>query len=68
MASDIRKWKNKFPSIRLSQIIDMYYSNRGVVFDSNYKACDRISKIKGLFDNVDLAEQVRIHCIKINLI
>lgn len=46
------------PSTRLSQIIDMYYSDRGVSFDHSYRACNRQSKITDLFDGINLEEQV----------
>lgn len=58
LSSQIKKWTNVLSSTRLSQIIDMYYSNRGVSFDNSYKACNRKSKISDLFDGINLEEQV----------
>lgn len=41
IAKNLPLWMENFDSLRLSQILDMYYSNRGVSFNKNIKACDR---------------------------
>ncbi|XP_015124523.1 uncharacterized protein LOC107046428 [Diachasma alloeum] len=40
LASNVASWYTKFPSLRLSQIFDMYYSDRGV-FNDTIRACNR---------------------------
>lgn len=42
------------PSLRMSQILDMYYSRKGVAFDANYRACQRKEKFSELIKNIDL--------------
>lgn len=58
VASKIREWLQILQRTRLSQIIDMYYSRRGIAYDPTYRACDRKSKIPDLFQNINLTEQV----------
>ncbi|KAL6440867.1 hypothetical protein ACFW04_003353 [Cataglyphis niger] len=42
IAKKVQTWVDHFNSLRLSQILDMYYSNEGVIlFDENIKVCDR---------------------------
>lgn len=41
IASYLQTWIQDFYSLRLSQILEMYYSNEGVTFNTNVKACDR---------------------------
>ncbi|XP_031784515.1 uncharacterized protein LOC100680378 isoform X1 [Nasonia vitripennis] len=41
IAKNLDKWINKFENLKLSQVLDMYYSERGVVFDKSVKACLR---------------------------
>ncbi|XP_037914932.1 uncharacterized protein LOC119653884 isoform X2 [Hermetia illucens] len=40
LASNITNWKNEYSSMKLSQLLDMYYSTRGV-FGRGVRACDR---------------------------
>ncbi|KAF5281458.1 hypothetical protein FQA39_LY17776 [Lamprigera yunnana] len=42
LAKNIEGWKTKAGSIKLSQVLDMYYSTRGV-FSKKYRACNRQS-------------------------
>ncbi|XP_051162873.1 uncharacterized protein LOC127282583 isoform X2 [Leptopilina boulardi] len=41
IAKNLPMWMENFNSLRLSQILDMYYSNRGISFNRNIKACER---------------------------
>ncbi|XP_017793338.1 PREDICTED: uncharacterized protein LOC108575131 [Habropoda laboriosa] len=41
IASYLQTWIQDFYSLRLSQILEMYYSYEGVTFNTNVKACDR---------------------------
>nr|XP_037867185.1 uncharacterized protein LOC101741587 isoform X1 [Bombyx mori] len=54
----ISKWVEQRRSLRLSQVIDMYYSNEGVSFDPNVKACNRLSLFTDVFDSSDLKTEV----------
>ncbi|KAF5294475.1 hypothetical protein FQR65_LT01601 [Abscondita terminalis] len=40
IAKNMEAWKNKARSLKLSQVLDMYYSSRGV-FSQKYRACNR---------------------------
>lgn len=41
ITSYIQTWLQDFYSLRLSQILEMYYSYEGVAFNMNVKACER---------------------------
>ncbi|KAJ8736411.1 hypothetical protein PYW08_007067 [Mythimna loreyi] len=41
LAHYVPKWIEQRRSLRLSQVLDMYYSNEGVSFDPTVKACNR---------------------------
>ncbi|XP_012215810.1 uncharacterized protein [Linepithema humile] len=42
IANKVQKWMNDFYSLRLSQILDMYYTDEGMsLFNENIKVCDR---------------------------
>ncbi|CAH0561911.1 unnamed protein product [Brassicogethes aeneus] len=40
LGSNIPNWRNKYSDIKISQIVDMYYSPRGV-FNNSIRACNR---------------------------
>ncbi|XP_055372572.1 uncharacterized protein LOC129606331 [Condylostylus longicornis] len=40
IAQNIKEWQGKAPNLKLSQVLEMYYSQKGVL-DSGIKACDR---------------------------
>lgn len=40
LASNIADWRNRAQNLRLSQVLDMYYSQRGV-FNPNMRSCNR---------------------------
>lgn len=54
LANFVPGWVEQRRSLRLSQIIEMYYSNEGVSFNSTVKACNRQSLFLQLFDSNDL--------------
>ncbi|XP_017779198.1 PREDICTED: uncharacterized protein LOC108564608, partial [Nicrophorus vespilloides] len=58
LADRVKDWLDILEGIRLSQLIDMYYSDRGVAFDRSYRACERFKKLQGLFDAFDLVDYV----------
>ena len=41
ITSNLQTWIQDFYSLRLSQILDMYYSYDGIAFNANVRACDR---------------------------
>lgn len=40
LASNVRAWSDKYRNLKVSQILDAYYSDRGV-FSTEYRACNR---------------------------
>ncbi|KAK9758523.1 hypothetical protein QE152_g427 [Popillia japonica] len=57
LAGKIKDWTKIVSTTRLSQILDMYYSERGVGYDRTYRACEREQKISNLFDGIDFVTQ-----------
>ncbi|KAK2580344.1 hypothetical protein KPH14_001241 [Odynerus spinipes] len=57
LANNLRAWTDNFHSLRLSQIFDMYYSNYGINFDSNIKACNRKTAFLHVAPKTILTEQ-----------
>ncbi|KAB0801022.1 hypothetical protein PPYR_05376 [Photinus pyralis] len=47
LAKNIDSWRDKFRTLKISQILDMFYSQRGI-FSSKYRACNR----KGMYYEV----------------
>ncbi|CAH0561910.1 unnamed protein product [Brassicogethes aeneus] len=58
IALNIQKWVKQINSLRLSQVIDMYYSTRGVTFDNTIHSGNRASTINFLRQSVNLENQV----------
>ncbi|XP_078046275.1 uncharacterized protein LOC144474824 [Augochlora pura] len=56
LANEVKKWYSKIPSLRLSQVFDMYYSERGV-FDRSFRACNRRSLFTVVAPNQTMCEQ-----------
>ncbi|XP_067008382.2 uncharacterized protein [Anabrus simplex] len=50
LASKVTQWTKVLSRLRLSQVLDMYYSNRGISFDNSYSACMRGNKARQLVD------------------
>uniref|UniRef100_A0A1L8D9M0 Uncharacterized protein n=1 Tax=Nyssomyia neivai TaxID=330878 RepID=A0A1L8D9M0_9DIPT len=40
LAQNVIEWRNRFNALKLSQVLDMYYSHRGV-FERRFRACNR---------------------------
>jgi len=45
LSGAVKSWQDKMNRLRLSQVLDMYYSHRGVSFDPNYRACERQARL-----------------------
>lgn len=58
ISSYLQSWIQDFYSLRLIQILEMYYSYEGVVFNTNVKACDRIQTFQYAVPKTILNEQV----------
>lgn len=53
LSGAVKSWQEKMNRLRLSQVLEMYYSHRGVSFDPNYRACERqarLNEIEGMED------------------
>ncbi|XP_013191318.2 uncharacterized protein LOC106135527 [Amyelois transitella] len=57
LSSYVPKWLEERRTLRLSQIIEMYYSNEGVSFDTNVRACDRKTLFRNVFNATQLTSQ-----------
>lgn len=56
MATKVQQWTNRFSQLKLSQILDMYYSPRGV-YSENFKACERNKLSTEVFTKEKLIQQ-----------
>nr|CAD7200131.1 unnamed protein product [Timema douglasi] len=54
IGSQINYWTGLMQRLRLSQILEMYYSEHGVNFDQNIKACNRKENFPNLVDSSSL--------------
>lgn len=60
LANYLPAWLEQRRTLRLSQVIDMYYSHEGVSFDPRVKACNRQSLFNSIFtSSTFLAESTR---------
>ena len=57
LATEIAGWYSRYPNIKLSQILDMYYSDRGV-FNTTIRACNRKALLTSVAPNSTTVEQV----------
>ncbi|XP_076757832.1 uncharacterized protein LOC143427508 [Xylocopa sonorina] len=57
IASYLQTWIQDFSSLRLSQILGMYYSYEGVTFNTNVKACARAQTFLSAIPKTILNEQ-----------
>jgi hypothetical protein len=58
IAENLPRWMDLHGRLRLSQVLDMYYSDRGVSFDNEIKACRRNDLAKQFVPMAKLKEQV----------
>nr|XP_050854964.1 uncharacterized protein LOC127065938 [Vespula vulgaris]XP_050854965.1 uncharacterized protein LOC127065938 [Vespula vulgaris] len=56
LANEIKSWYSKIPNLRLSQVVDMYYSAPGL-FNSTIRACNRRSLFRYVAPNSTLSAQ-----------
>ncbi|KAJ8735515.1 hypothetical protein PYW07_007135 [Mythimna separata] len=54
LAHHVPKWIEQRRSLRLSQVLDMYYSSEGVSFDPTVKACNRQNLFRDIVKQEDL--------------
>ncbi|KAG6457705.1 hypothetical protein O3G_MSEX010456 [Manduca sexta] len=54
LATYVPKWVEQRRTLRLSHIIEMYYSNEGVSFDTTVKACNRQNLLHSILNSSDL--------------
>jgi hypothetical protein len=48
LSGAVKSWQERMNRLRLSQLLDMYYSNRGVSFDPTYRVCERQARMNEL--------------------
>lgn len=59
IANQVQNWIDEFNSLRLSQILDMYYSDEGIILlNKNVKVCDRRKALSYSMPKTLLDEQV----------
>ncbi|XP_012252675.2 uncharacterized protein LOC105684120 isoform X1 [Athalia rosae] len=57
IGKNLEAWIDGFHSLRLSQVLDMYYSHDGIAFDKNMKACQRAANFPHVAPRTTLTEQ-----------
>lgn len=57
IASNIEAWKIQASSLKISQILDMYYSDRGVFSSKKYRACNRRMIFNEVANSTVLADE-----------
>ncbi|XP_048489173.1 uncharacterized protein LOC105385944 [Plutella xylostella] len=59
LAQHVPKWVSQRGSLRLSQVLDMYYSNQGSAFDPSVRACNRQALFSGILDQSVLSAETK---------
>jgi hypothetical protein len=54
LSGAVQTWNKQLSRMRLSQLLEMYYSDRGVNFDPQYRACERQARLKDMQEASDL--------------
>lgn len=57
LASGIEAWYRQIPNLKLSQVLDMYYSERGI-FNATMRACNRRTLLTTVAPNDTITTQV----------
>ncbi|XP_031849271.2 uncharacterized protein LOC116434746 isoform X1 [Nomia melanderi] len=65
LANEINKWYSRIPSLKLSQIFDMYYSTQGL-FDSSIRACNRRTLFTSVAPNETMSAQAYSAAVLLN--
>lgn len=58
LAINVYEWSRQSTNLRLSQVLDMYYSDRGV-FDKNFRVCRRNELIQAVTSSNTLQDQTQ---------
>jgi hypothetical protein len=56
LAGGVQSWKEQLSRMRLSQLLEMYYSDRGVNFDRQYRSCERQARLTEMRGTSDLLQ------------
>ncbi|XP_068626464.1 uncharacterized protein [Battus philenor] len=57
LAKYLPSWLEQRQSLRLSQVLDMYYSNEGVSFEPTVRACNRLTLYNDVVDSSILMDE-----------
>lgn len=66
IAKNMKDWKQKASNLKVSQILDMYYSSRGVFSNKNFRACNRNRIFTEVAPQKDLTEQTIANSFLLN--
>ncbi|XP_015126293.1 uncharacterized protein LOC107047901 isoform X2 [Diachasma alloeum] len=58
IAKHLKHWTSNFTTLRLSELLSMYYSRKGITFDSTVKACNRGESFWYMASTTILEQQV----------
>lgn len=56
LAMNMQNWRSRVPNIKLSQVLDMYYSQRGVM-STDFRACNRNALFTGIAPVATMVDQ-----------
>ncbi|XP_076670473.1 uncharacterized protein LOC143369896 isoform X2 [Andrena cerasifolii] len=65
LANEVNKWYSKIPSLKLSQIFDMYYSAQGF-FETSTRACNRRTLFTSVAPNDTMTAQAYSAALLLN--
>ncbi|CAG9855058.1 unnamed protein product [Phyllotreta striolata] len=58
LGTHIKGWMGILESTRISQVLDMYYSERGITYQFDYRANNRSSSFESLLSAINLEDQI----------